>query len=865
MPHNFQQILIEYLDALPQRQPVDIADTMAALNIPAEQQGEFRAAAQQLAAAGRLVYTPARGALSLPPPGQTVTGRYHQTQRGFGFIAPETPNSNGDLFIAAGDNMDALSGDRVVARVVQREKYDATGAGKPRRVSGRIIEILNRGTNRCVGTLEREHKRWFVTPDGTIFRSQISVADAGAKNAVVGDKVVVEVLRFQQGQQTAQGVIVEVLGPHGDPDVELKAVLRKYDLPETFPPEVTEQARRAAQEFDVNAYPDREDLTEEIIATIDPDDARDFDDAISLRVFPHDGPAPMHDSDDPSTLLNGGGRVAFELGVHIADVASFVPVESALDLEARQRGNSVYFPRHVVPMLPELLSNGVCSLQENQPRLTKSAFISYDSHGRVLAERFANTIIRSRKRLTYREAQLIIDDATGAAKPYTKGLLDSPPNPNIPAAPEPVRQLLVNMDRLARAIRRRRLEQGMIVLDLPEVELVMDVDGRVIDAKPEDDAFTHTIIEMFMVEANEAVARFLTRRRLPVLRRIHPEPDAISSAQVRQFVAVSGQKLPAKLDRHVIQGLLDSVRGTPVAYAVHLSILKTFSTAEYSPLELGHYALASENYAHFTSPIRRYADLVIHRALQSILGGREGKHDAGGHAGGHAGARHGAQNPAESFAHDGAAPPTPDATVKNVLMPKTLGNVPNYALLLQLGKHLSFTERRAQDAERDLRAVKVLQFLAQHAGDALDGVVTGVTGFGIFVQSSRFLVEGLIRMTDLPDDYWIFDEASGSLRGERSGRRIALGDRAKVQIVAVNVAARRLDLRLLEHGPREGGAQGLRKFQPRNSPKPVRRHEGSEGRPGEHPRGRRKKAAAQTSHGTGGSGRQKKRGRKKKS
>ncbi len=362
----------------------------------------------------------------------------------------------------------------------------------------------------------------------------------------------------------------------------------------------------------------------------------------------------------------------------------------------------------------------------------------------------------------------------------------------------------------------------MIVLDLPEVELVINEEGHVIDAKPEDDSFTHKIIEMFMVEANEAVARWLTKANLPVLRRIHPDPDALSTETVRQFMLVAGKKVPKVLDRKALQGILDSVRGTPIAYAVHLAILKTMSSAEYSPQPIGHYALASDNYAHFTSPIRRYADLVIHRCFDAVIKRKlevksqkaEGKKKRG----------RGAETvlPAEQAQANPVASGQQGGRRGAGLMPETLGMTPEYGTLVNLGKHLSFTERRSSDAERELRAVKVLQLLAEHIGDVIDGVVTGVTGFGVFIQSTRFLVDGMIRVADLPDDFWQFDDRTGVLRGQRTGRRISLGDRARVQIVNINISSRQLDLRLLEHGSSIGGDTALRRMEPRRQPGALR-------------------------------------------
>ena len=806
-------------------EPVRVADLAERLNIAPEDRGEFERAVDELASAGRVVYGTGR-MIALPALGNKVTGTFRQTSRGFGFVIPDEPNAHGDLFIPAGDNLDAVTGDFVVAKVIVREKYDTRDR---RNVSGRIVEILKRATNKVVGTLAKQNGRWVVIPDGNVFKTPVEVQDVTAKNGAENDKVVLEILKYPQGDQLAQGVVTEILGAKGEPEVELQSVIRQFDLPAKFPEEVVAQARLAAQTYDPEKFlasGDREDLREELIVTIDPDDARDFDDAISLKHLKgtarHDT-EEMEEPDIEQLMQSGTGDAVWELGVHIADVSSFVVVESTMDLEARARGNSTYFPGYVIPMLPEVLSNGVCSLQEAQPRLTKTAYIRYDAAGRVVGTRFANTIIQSKKRLTYRQAQAIIDDAKGVGQPYTKGLLEAPPNPNVPVVAPEVKKLLVQMDRLARVIRQRRLQDGMIVLDLPEVELVINEEGHVVDARPEDDSFTHKIIEMFMVEANEAVSRWLTKAGLPVLRRIHPDPDATSTETVRQFMMVAGRRVPKVLDRKGLQALLDSVRGTPIAYAVHLAVLKTMTSAEYSPQQIGHYALASDNYAHFTSPIRRYADLVIHRCFDAVIARRksEGK-------GAKPAAKRSKRARAGEATRTGESERRQEAELSSGqpggrrgagLMPETLGMTPDYATLVNLGKHHSYTERRSSDAERELRAVKVLQLLAEHVGDVIDGVVTGVTGFGVFVQSTRFLTEGMIRVADLPDDFWQFDDRTGVLRGQRTGRRISLGDRARVQIVNVNISSRQLDLRLLEHGSSIGGDTTMRRMEPRRPPK----------------------------------------------
>ena len=389
----------------------------------------------------------------------------------------------------------------------------------------------------------------------------------------------------------AQGVITEVLGKQGEKDVDLKSTIILFNLPEKFPRAVLEQARQAVDTFDPHEERARRlDLTRETICTIDPDDAKDYDDAISLH-----------------QLENG----MWELGVHIADVSWFVPRASAIDDEARERGNSAYFPGFVIPMLPEILSNGVCSLQEEVPRLCKSVFITYDDSAHPVSTRFANSVIKSAKRLRYREAQAILDKADSIPHPQgQKTVSDYEPS---------VVDLLHDMNALATRLQKRRRQQGQIVLDLPEVDLVLDEEGKVVDAVPEDESFTHTLIEMFMVEANEAVARLLDSQNVPFLRRTHPEPEVQGAERLRQFVTVAGFKLPKHLDRKAIQALLQAVKGKPESHAISLAVLKSLTRAEYSPEQIGHYALASEQYCHFTSPIRRYADLEIHRLLDAYF------------------------------------------------------------------------------------------------------------------------------------------------------------------------------------------------------------------------------------------------------
>ena len=502
------------------------ADALArAMGLAEDEYGDFHDAVKALMKSGRVVLG-ARNALTLPSSGGTVFGKFRANPRGFGFVIPDSPHIHGDLYVPQGHAGGAMTGDAVRATVKKRGKR-----GGKMLHEGRIIEIVARGDSRFVGQLKHELGHWYVRPDGNTFHAPIFVGDVGAKGARAGDQVVVEITEYPSPGRDARGVILEVLGERGAPGVDLLSVLRQHGFPTEFSEQVVAEARRTAADYDPEAVAaGREDLRDLMVITIDPDTARDFDDAISLT--------PLED-----------GKV--ELGVHIADVAHFVTPGSVLDKEARERSNSVYFPNHVIPMIPEVLSNSLCSLQEGVPRLTKSAFITYEKRGRVVGERFAQGVIQSAARLTYKEATAILAGHTrGHAKPVVA--------------------LLRDMESLAKLIRKRRTREGMLVLDLPEVEVVLNDDGGVVGVQPEDTSFSHTIIEMFMVEANEAVARLLAELGVPNLRRIHPEPDEQAVESLGRFLRALGIRAPKTANRQGLQRLLrgvdgqtDAVRGAP--------------------------------------------------------------------------------------------------------------------------------------------------------------------------------------------------------------------------------------------------------------------------------------------------------------
>jgi ribonuclease R len=722
------------------------------------------------------------GLVTLPSVGDQggeVLGTFKKNPKGFGFVKTDEAHSEGDLFIPPENTLDALTGDRVRVRVRRDKRRGGTGSIGRSPFVGDIVEVVERKRARFTGELRKQGSQWLVYPDGRELRDPVVVRDPEAKNAKAGDKVAIEILEYPQtgsygDTMLGEGVIVKVLGESGRPDVETLAVITAFDLPQEFPEECLAQAREVAASFEPElarlraAGADdsghivmegsrlpRLNLTDDFILTIDPPDAKDYDDAISIK-------------------RTGRG---WELAVHIADVAHFIEPGSPLDLEAKDRGNSVYLPRLVIPMLPEVLSNGICSLQEAVPRFCKSSFMAYDQDGNIVREGVASTLIKSSKRLTYLEAQALIDGNPEEAKRHAK---------TEPRYTPQLLEALREMDTLAHRIQERRRKNGMISLELPDVNLIFDDEGRVVDAEREDDAYTHTLIEMFMVEANEVLARLFEKVNVPLLRRVHPEPTPGDVNDLRKAAKVAGYSIPASPTREELQGLLDATRGTPAARAVHMAVLRTLTRAEYSPALIGHFALASEAYAHFTSPIRRYADLTVHRALAEYL----------------------------ALTDNNRKRPRSDnelAQLGSKLRDSDM--CPDEETLSQIGHHITKTEENAEDAERQLRQFLVLQLLTQHIGESYKGVVTGVSQRGVFVQIDKYLVDGIIKLTDLPGDItrsskpanYRVDNRTGALVDQNSGRSFNMGDTVTIKIAQVDLAKRELDLVLDDPASRAAG------------------------------------------------------------
>lgn len=752
-----QTEILEYL-ARPAYEPLKMRALARKLGVAKRDRKRFESQLDELTDAGRIQRTE-YGRLFLPGTLRQdglLSGRIRTTRSGAAWLICDPPPTSddepsdspprelADIFIQTEDLADAHNGDHVLVRLTNRRR----GGGKR---CARVEQIVERATHTFVGSYFEEHGRAFVRVDGGLFSEPVSVGDPGAKGAMPGDKVVIEVVRFPRHRQVGEAVLTEILGPRGKPGVDLLSIIHEFGLPDEFPEPVLEEARDQADSFDETDLDGRLDLTGETIVTIDPADARDFDDAISLR-----------------RARNGH----WHLSVHIADVSHFVPAGSDLDVEAQRRGTSVYLPGRVIPMLPETISNSLASLQQGKVRFTKTASIEFTADGTPVHTEFHNSAIKVTRRFAYEEVMPIVNDPQ-----KFKGKVSAQ-----------VRQLLGRMHELAMILRRRRFEAGALELHLPEVKIVLDKKGRVSGAVEASHDESHQIIEEFMLAANCAVAQELHDRRIRFLRRTHGSPNPIKLKAFAQFVSSLDFRLKNFNSRFDLQELLDQVKGKPYEQAVNFALLRSMKQAEYSGADLGHYALAVDHYCHFTSPIRRYPDLTVHRILDAIFAGKK----------------------------------------------KKVGLSEEDAV--RLGTHCSTTERRAASAERELTRVKLLMFLEKQTGKTFDAVITGVEKFGIFCRCEQYPVDGFVHISKIVDrEYLDYDRATMTITGRSSGQTFRMGDRVKVRVALVNPDERVLEWELVESPKRSRKRKSGTKSESGSKSKRDKRASGKRGKTSRQP------------------------------
>lgn len=732
--------------------PVTARELGRRLGVPRERQATLRRVLKGLVTDGRLVVLGGHR-LALPSQLDVVQGRLHGHASGLAFVRPE--HGGPDILVPASRRSGALHGDLVTVRV---DPASHPRSGAEERPSGAVVAVRERRATTLVGRARRDRRGGvLVEPFDARIDALIQVAGAGALDATDGDMVSVEITRWPGPAGDATGRIVEVLGPPEAAGVDTAVVLRKHDIPEEHSADAIEEARRAPATVTSRDITGRTDFRGDLVVTIDGEHARDFDDAVSVRRLP-------------------GGL--FQLAVHIADVAHYVSEGSALDLDAFDRGTSVYFPDRAVHMFPSALATGVCSLNPAVDRLVQSCVMDIDAHGAVVRYELHDGVIHSRARLTYTAVNAMVAGGDAALR----------------AAHADVVPMLDLLRELFDALHGRRVRRGSIDFDLPEAEVVLDASGAIEDIVASERNIAHRLIEECMLVANETVAAHLERFEMPALYRVHEAPDPVRVAEFEAFLTPLGVGLEtgrSPLHPRHFQSLVERIRDTPAERAVAFQMLRTMQKARYEAENLGHFGLAAHTYTHFTSPIRRYPDLIVHRVLREL---RHGEADAERRA-----------ELAES--------------------------------LPEIARHASAMERRAQEAERELLQWKKVRFMADKIGESFVGHVTGAAPFGLFVQLDEHFVEGLLHASALSDDVYRFDAQARVWFAPRTQRVLGVGDTLRVRVARVDLDKRQIDLTPDDRVPSSRGASA--KAAPRQAKRlPAKRR--SAVRPGKHERARRK-------------------------
>ena len=633
-----------------------------------------------------------------------VTGTISGHRDGFGFVARDDGEED-DIYLSAREMRSLFDGDRVAVRI--------KGLDRRGRAEGQLVDVLERGTREVTGQFIRERGIGLVVPDNTRIAHRILIARGESGKAKPGDMVVVEILDYPSKVEQATGRITTVIGAPGEKGIATEIAIHSHAIPNEWPRAVLEEIKAYGTTVPSSAKQGRKDLREVDLVTIDGADARDFDDAVFCE-------------------KSGDG---WRLLVAIADVSHYVSVGSALDKEATVRGTSVYFPDRVVPMLPEVLSNGLCSLNPKVDRLCMVCEMHVDSDGKVSRSDFYEAVMRSKARLTYSEVAAFLE---GKSKT---------------SVPQPLQASIRELKELYKAFAGARGRRGAIEIDLPQTKFKLNKDGEIdrIEVVPRNDA--HRLIEECMIAANVQAAKFLKHHRIPGLYRVHAKPDPDRFNDLRLYLVSLGLKVshPDHVEPRHFTELIRQTSDRPDAAAIMMAMLRSLTHAEYSPTNVGHFGLALASYAHFTSPIRRYPDLLVHRAIRHIVrGGKAGKYD---------------------------------------YSPKEME---------RLGAITSGHEKRAEEATRDVEAWLKCQYMEQHLGDEFEGVITGVTNFGVFVQITELLVDGLVHVTSLANDYYKYDAGSQRLIGERTGKTFSLGESMRVKVQRVDMDTRRIDFRPVE-------------------------------------------------------------------
>lgn len=681
--------------------PMDIEELVSVFDISTDEYKAFERALKVMELEGIIVRTK-KDKFAVPERLGLVQGRIETHKKGFGFLIAEVEGES-DVFVPSSSMNGAMNNDRVVVQITREDK-----SGKKR--EGEVVEVIERANNTIIGIYEDSRNFGFVVPEDTRLNQDIFVSKKDKNGANHGDVVIVKVTKWPDGRRSPEGVVKEVLGKKGDKGLDILTIIKKFGLPEEFPPKVLSYAEGISDEIDLKEIKRRKDIRDLRMVTIDGEDAKDLDDAVSIE-----------------RLDNG----RYRLGVHIADVTHYVREKNPLDKEALKRGTSVYLIDRVIPMLPKKLSNGICSLNPKVDRLTLSCFMVIDDKGRVVSHEIAETVIRTSERMTYTDVTKILKDNDEELIKKYDYLVDD----------------FKTMQELCLILREKRMKRGAIDFNFEESKIILNEMGKPIDIKPYDREIANRIIEEFMLVCNETIAEYMYWSNLPFVYRVHEDPDEEKLERFREFVYNLGYTMKATQDVHprMLQDVLEKVKGKKEEVVVSTLLLRSMMKAKYTPECSSHFGLAARYYCHFTSPIRRYPDLQIHRIIKEHLNGKIDDKRA-----------------------------------------EKLASIVEVA-----AKISSDTERVAEEAEREVDDLKKAEYMMDRIGEEFEGIISSVTSFGIFVELPN-TVEGLVHITDLDDDYYIYDEQHLMLLGQRTKNIYRLGDSVKVVCSRVDIDNREI-------------------------------------------------------------------------
>lgn len=683
-------------------------DELAAIfDIKKNDVDKFNATLEEMESEGLIIKT-RKNRYGVPERMNLIVGTLQGNPKGFGFLIPDNKGER-DVYISADSMNGAMNNDRIIARITKQ------GIGS-KSLEGEIIRILKRANTKIVGTFENSGHFGFVVPDDKRIYQDIFISKTDINGAKDGHKVVVEVTKWPEKRRNPEGIVVEVLGSKNKPGVDILSIIKKYNLPEEFPDEVEAFTEAIPDEIPEEEYKRRRDLRNLKIVTIDGEDAKDLDDAVSIE------------------RLNDG---KFRLGVHIADVTHYVKEKSALDKEAFKRGTSVYLVDRVIPMLPKKLSNGLCSLNPRVDRLTLSCVMTIDKEGKVTDHEIFESIIKTSERMTYTDVTKILKDKDPELMQRYDYLIDE----------------FETMQELCLILNERRMNRGALDFDFEESKIILDDSGKPIDIRPYEREIANRIIEEFMLVCNETVAEHMFWAGIPFVYRIHEDPDPEKLISLGELLHNLGYYLRTSREVHpkALQDVLNQIKGTREEPMISTILLRSLKQARYAPECEGHYGLASKYYCHFTSPIRRYPDLAIHRIIKEFINGK----------------------------------------IDERRVSKLKGFVANAS------KQSSDMERVAQEAERETDDLKKVEYMSEKVGEVFTGIISSVTSFGMFVELEN-TIEGLVHISNMVDDYYIYDERMYSLIGEASRKIYRIGDTVTVKLTRADIETRTIDFTIVD-------------------------------------------------------------------